>query len=43
LTDADLARLNSELDGAVAREEFELAAMLRDTIRNRSAKQVPPV
>jgi protein arginine kinase activator len=43
LTDDDLARLHRELEGAVAREEFELAAMLRDTIRNRNAKQAPPV
>lgn len=33
LTEADLARLNHELSEAVRREEFELAAMLRDTIQ----------
>lgn len=43
LTDDDLTRLHRELEGAIAREEFELAAMLRDTIRNRNAKQAPLV
>ena len=33
LTEDDLARLHRELEGAVAREEFELAAILRDTIQ----------
>lgn len=43
LTDDDLAQLQRELEGAIAREEFELAAMLRDTIRNRNAKQAKSV
>jgi protein arginine kinase activator len=37
LTENDLARLQRELKDAVEREEFELAAMLRDTIRLRQS------
>jgi protein arginine kinase activator len=33
LTGHDLARLHRELEGAIRREEFELAAMLRDKIQ----------
>jgi protein arginine kinase activator len=36
---SDLARLHRELSDAIKREEFELAALLRDTIRNLDAKQ----
>jgi protein arginine kinase activator len=37
LTGDDLARLSRELEGAIEREEFELAAMLRDTIQGRDS------
>jgi protein arginine kinase activator len=33
MTDEDLARLLRELEDAIRREDFELAAMLRDTIQ----------
>lgn len=36
----DLDRLKKDLDGAVLREEFELAALIRDSINQIAAKEI---
>jgi protein arginine kinase activator len=41
MANADLDQLHRELSDAIKREEFELAALLRDTIHNLDAKQEP--